>query len=35
MGPEPQESEQENYYGMVNEYLGLEEEEMVTVKVPL
>lgn len=33
MGPEPQESEQENYYGMVTEYL--EEEEMVTVKVPL
>lgn len=29
VGPEPQESEQRNYSGMVSENLGLEEEEMV------
>lgn len=35
MGPEPQESQQGNYSGMVTENPGLEGEEMVTVKVPL
>lgn len=35
MGPEPLESEQGNYSGMVTENLELEEEEMVTVKVLL
>lgn len=35
VGPKPQEREQGNYSGMVTENLGLEEEEMITVKVHL